>query len=425
MWKEIRPFIALFLGTFLMMVGTGLGNVLIPLRASAEGWSSAAIAWIGTCYALAFTAGCLLTPLFVCRVGHIRVFAVLQTILAASLLLHALVPHPIAWALFRIMGGLTLVGGYMIIESWLNERVSNANRGTVFASYMIVSMSGVAAGQFILPLGDIMATTLFMVGALAFGAALVPVALSVAPAPQPLTQVRVDARALFRRSPAAVVGSFLAGVIFGNWAYFGPLYGRAVGLSDTGIATMLTAAMIGGMAFQVPFGRLSDRIDRRYVMALAGAIGVAVSAAMVIFAPTSPYTIVLGMFALGSVLFTIYALNVAHANDQAEAHEFVQVSGGLLIVYGIGNMVGPQLGGRLMEQFGPKGFFVAMGIVYALYGLYALWRSLRTTTMDPADKTDFRVVAALPAVTPEILAMDARTSDDEPAGSETSHAAST
>ena len=188
----------------------------------------------------------------------------------------------------------------------------------------------------------------------------------MAPAPQPLTQVKVDARALFRRSPAAVVGSFLAGIIFGNWAYFGPLYGRAVGLTDTGIATMLTAAMIGGMAFQVPFGRLSDRIDRRYVMALAGAIGVAVSAAMVIFAPTNPYTIVLGMFALGSVLFTIYALNVAHANDQAEAHEFVQVSGGLLIVYGIGNMVGPQLGGRLMDQFGPKGFFVAMGIVYAV-----------------------------------------------------------
>lgn len=414
MSKELRPFVALFLGTFLMMVGTGLGNMLIPLRASAEGWPPTAIAWIGTCYALAFTAGCLLTPLFVRRVGHIRVFAVLQTMLAASLLLHALVPHPVAWALFRVMGGLTLVGGYMIIESWLNERVSNANRGTVFASYMIVSMSGVAAGQFILPLGDIMTTTLFIVGALAFGSALLPVALSVAPAPQPLTQVRVDARALFRRSPAAVVGSFLAGIIFGNWSYFGPLYGRAVGLTDTGIAIMLTAAMIGGMAFQVPFGRLSDRIDRRYVMALAGAIGVAVSAAMVVFAPTSSYTIVLGMFALGSVLFTIYALNVAHANDQAEAHEFVQVSGGLLIVYGIGNMVGPQLGGRLMGHFGPQGFFIAMGLVYALYGLYALWRSRQKATVAPADKTDFRVVPALPASTPEVLAMDARTAEEEP-----------
>lgn len=416
MLREIRPLAALLLGTFLMMVATGLGNMLIPLRAASEGWSSTTIAWIGTCYALAFTAGCLLTPLFVRRVGHIRVFAVLQTMLAASLLLHALVVHPLAWALFRAIGGLTLVGGYMVVESWLNERVGNANRGLVFSAYMIVSMSGVAAGQFILPLGDITTTTLFIVGALAFGGALIPVALSVAPAPQPLAQVTINARALFRKSPAAVVGSFLAGVIFGNWVYFGPLYGKAVGLSDTGIAAALTAAMVGGMVFQVPFGRLSDRVDRRYVMALAGAIGVAISAAMAIIAPTDPAGIILGMFALGSVLFTIYALNVAHANDQASADEFVQVSGGLLIVYGVGNMVGPQLGGRLMDGFGPNGFFVAIGGVYAVYGLYALWRSTRKEALPPDMRTDFRVVPPLPAATPETLAsMDARTEEEAPA----------
>jgi MFS family permease len=394
-----------------MMVGAGLGNVLVPLRAAAEGWSSTTIAWIGTAYAVAFTAGCLLTPHFVKRVGHIRVFAVLQTLLSASLLLHALAPHPVAWAVFRAIGGVTLVGGYMVVESWLNERVDNSNRGTVFAAYMIVSMSGVAVGQFILPLGDIMTETLFIVGALAFGAALLPVALSVAPTPQPLTQVRIDARELFRKSPAAVVGSFLAGVIFGNWIYFGPLYGQAVGLSATGIAAMLTAAMIGGMVFQIPFGKLSDRIDRRYVMALAGAIGVAISIAMAVRAPADSFSIVIGMFALGSVLFTIYALNVAHANDQAKADEFVQVSGGLLIVYGIGNMVGPQLGGRLMDFMGPNGFFVAMGGVYALYGTYALWRSIRSKAIHPSLRPDFRIVSPLPASTPETPAMDARTAD--------------
>ena len=102
-------------------------------------------------------------------------------------------------------------------------------------------------------------------------------------------------------------------------------------------------------------------------------------------APTDPVAIVTGVFALGSVLFTIYALNVAHANDQARADEFLQVSGGLLIVYGIGNMVGPQLGGRLMDEMGPDGFFVAMGGVYALYGLYALWRSVRSRALPSRD----------------------------------------
>lgn len=408
MWPQIRSFAALLTGTFFMMVGTGLGNMLVPLRAAAEGWSTTTIAWIGTSYAIAFTAGCLLTPIFVRRVGHIRMFAVLQALLAASLLLLVLVMHPLAWAAFRAIWGLSLVGGYMVIESWLNERVNNANRGSVFAGYMIVSMSGVAAGQFIIPLGTVMTDTLFLVGALTFGAAMVPIALSVAPAPQPLTQVKIDALALFRKSPAAVVGSFLAGVIFGNWIYFGPLYGKAVGLTNTGIAAMLTAAMVGGMVFQVPFGKLSDRIDRRYVMALAGAIGVFISGGMVILAPTRSFEIIIGMFALGAVLFTIYALNVAHANDQAGADEFIQVSGGLLIVYGIGNMVGPQLGGRLMDSIGPNGFFVAMGAVYACYGIYALWRSLRSPAVAPALRADFRVMPALPTPTPELLSLDAR-----------------
>ena len=118
-----------------------------------------------------------------------------------------------------------------------------------------------------------------------------------------------------------------------------------------------------------------------------------------------------GMFALGSVLFTIYALNVAHANDQASADEFLQVSGGLLIVYGTGNMVGPQLGGRLMDALGPDGFFVAMGGIYALYGTYALWRSLRSKAPHPSERDDFRVMPPLPAQTPETLSLDGRTAD--------------
>ncbi|KAB0682525.1 MFS transporter [Aureimonas leprariae] len=395
MLKSVAAFGALLLATFLMMVGAGLASALVPLRAAAEGWSSGSIAWIGTVYALAFTAGCILVPILVARVGHIRVFAALQTSLACLLLLLALAPHPLAWMLFRGACGLGMVGGYMVIESWINERTDNTNRGTVFSAYMIVSMVGIASGQFLLPLGDIAGDRLFMASALAFGLALMPVMLSVAPAPRPLEQVRIDPRALFRRSPAAAVGCFVAGVIFGNWGYFGPLYGKAAGLGTAGIATMLTAAMVGGVLFQYPFGRLSDRIDRRYVMGIAGAIGVAVSVAMIIAAPRTPIGVVVGTFGFGTVLFTIYSLSVAHANDQARPGEFVQVSGGLLIVYGVGNMIGPQLGGRLMDRLGPEGFFVAMAMMYAIYGGYALWRSTRKAALPPERRPDFTPVAPM------------------------------
>ena len=409
--KELRSIAALLASTFAMMVGTGLAGMLIPLRAVLEDWSPTAIGWIGTCYAIAFTAGCLVTPILVKRVGHIRIFAALQTLLGASLLLHALVVNPITWCLFRALGGMALAGGYMVVESWLNEKADNANRGKIFSAYMVVSMTGVAAGQYIVPFGDIGTSVLFMVGTMAFSMSMLPISLSTSQAPRPLTRVTINPKRLFQRSPAAMVGSFLAGVIFGVWNYFGPLYGQALGLSSTGIATMLASGMIGGVVFQYPIGRLSDMIDRRYVMALAGAVGVAISVGMIIIAPKEPLYIVLGIFALGSVLFPIYALNIAHANDSAQPEEFVEVSGGLLIVYGIGNMVGPQLGGRLMDAAGPNGFFIAIGGTYAVYGFYAFWRSLRTQAVEPSLRSDFQIVPVIPAQTPETVAMDARTSD--------------
>ncbi|BBD41089.1 MFS transporter (plasmid) [Aminobacter sp. Y103A] len=411
MTSSLRSVSILLLSTFIMMLAVGLQGMLIPLRGAAEGWNRTEIAWIGTFYALAFTAGCVATPALVRRVGHIRVFAAFQALLGTSLLLHAMIPDPLAWCAFRAIGGFALSGAYMIIESWLNERVDNENRGAIFAGYMISSMAGVGAGQFILPLGEVGTSTLFMVAAVLYSMAMLPIAFTTAPSPQPLARAALDLKALYFKTPAALVGSFVAGIIFGNWTYFGPLYGQSVGLSSTGIAGMMTAAMVGGTIFQVPFGRLSDRIDRRYVMALAGFIGVAVSVAMIAIKPEQPAAIIGGVFALGSVLFTIYALNVAHASDKAGPGEFLQVSGGLLIAYGIGTMIGPQVGGRLMDASGPSGFFMAMALLYAIYGLHALWRSSRVPAVENDKRTDFKVLPASTVQTPETAVLDGRSDD--------------
>jgi hypothetical protein len=81
MVSNLRSVGVLLLSTFVMMLAVGLQGMLIPLRAASEGWSRTEIAWIRTCYALAFTAGCSVTLLLVRRVGHIRVFATFQALL--------------------------------------------------------------------------------------------------------------------------------------------------------------------------------------------------------------------------------------------------------------------------------------------------------------------------------------------------------
>lgn len=419
MTSSIVPIISLLMSAFFMLAAGGLAGYLLPLRAVLEGWNTFQISIIATGYAIGFTAGCIIVPRLVLRVGHVRVFAVLASAMAISMLMHALVIDPAAWVLFRGMAGFSIAGGYMVFESWLNERVTNETRGTVFSIYMVVSMVAVMAGQFTVPLGNPATASLFMVAAIIYALALMPTGLSSAQSPQPLTQVSVNLKRLFFNSPAAMVGAGLSGVISGSWLNLAPVFAQNEGLSTATGATMLAVATIGGAVFQIPFGRLSDRIDRRYMMAIAGIIGVTMCVVNLVVGAANIYLFLFTVFLLGSVLFVIYSLVVAHANDYAESDEFVSISSGLLIVYGGGTMLGPLISGALMDRVGSYALFVVMGVAFGLFGSYAYYRSFRRPQATEADRVDFQAIPIERAQTPQTYELDPRgepTSEDDPAG---------
>jgi len=412
---QLLPIAALLTSTFLMLLAGGLAGILLPIRGGLEGWSTTTIGGMGTAYSLAFTIGCIVIPHLVRRVGHVRVFSALLTLLSIALLLHSLIISPYAWMIFRGIAGFSLAGSYMIIESWLNERVTNETRGKIFSIYMIITMLGLMCGQFILPFGNAMTVTLFIVCAIIYASALLPTTLSSAQSPNPLTQASLDLKGLYRRSPAAAVGSFIAGIVSGTWSFLAAIYGEMNGLSTFGIATMLACAMIGGAIFQYPLGRASDFVDRRFVMIVAGGIGFSISIIMLLIHPTSPYALYIMMFLFGSVLYPIYSLNVAHANDYADASEFVKISGGLLIIYGCGSVLGPAISGPMMDLIGASGFFVTMAVAYAVYGLHAFWRTRRFERPAVSDqKTEFKIYTPDGQPTPETMQLDPR-SENSPA----------
>ena len=147
MLASLVPILSLMLSTLLMMVAFGLQSYVVPVRAVAEGWSTQTISMIATGYTIGFTLSCIVTPKFVLLVGHVRVFVALITLLAIAILLCALVVDWSAWMLFRAISGFAISGSYLIIESWLNEKVTNENRGSVFSIYLITTMVGTIGGQ--------------------------------------------------------------------------------------------------------------------------------------------------------------------------------------------------------------------------------------------------------------------------------------
>jgi MFS family permease len=413
MLTSLKSVFSLILSTLLMMVGFGLASYVLPVRSVIEGWSTLTISLIATGYTLGFTVSCIVTPKFVARVGHVRVFAALITLLSIAILMCGLVVDWRAWIFFRAISGFAISGSYLVIESWLNERVTNENRGMLFSLYLITTMVGTIGGQYLVPLGDPTNSSLFILCGVLFSLALLPTALSSSAMPAPPAQANFDVPGLYRRSPVAVVGAFLAGAMSGAWLNLGGVFTQKIGLSTAEGATLLAALLAGSAISQIPIGRTSDRIDRRIVMVGCGIVGVGSCLAMVAFVDSSPLVLYMIAAFVGSVLFPIYALNVAHANDLARPNEYVEVSSGMMITYGIGTISGPLMVGPVMDRFGPPSLFAVLAVYFALYAAYAAWRIAQRGHKDGlVSKTDFHANTVPTPGTEAVNAMNqARPSD--------------
>ncbi len=413
MAAQLIPILALLASTGFLLAGNGLHGLLLPIRGAAEGFSTFELGMVGTGWATGFILGCLSGPYVVRRVGHIRAFSCSAACAAIIILLNGLIVIPGAWVLFRALSGFFLAGAFMIIESWLNERATNESRGTIFAVYLSVTYFAITLGQFSLAAGDPRTGTLFMAGAILFCLAVLPTALSTAASPRPLARVSLNLPKLFRNSPVAVITVLLVGVINGAFGSLAPVFGSRIGLSTPLIAAMMSIAVVSGALTQVPAGRLSDRTDRRYVIA-ATAIGAALAGVgLYSLQPTEPLHVLLLTGAYGALTYPIYGLAVAQANDFAEPGDFLAVSGGLLLLYGVGTMLGPIAGSSAMTAGGPASLFTVTAASHLIIAGYAIFRTTRRAPVPEAVREAFQTVPGQTGTT-QTPTLDPRAEDSSP-----------
>jgi len=391
MIRAIAPITALLLGVAILLTGQGLQGTLLPVRATMENFTAMAVGTFGAAYFLGFTVGCWRGPDLVQRVGHVRVFAAMTAIASATPLLHGMWINFWSWILLRFMSGFCFAILYVVIESWLNETASNENRGSVFSTYVLINMTMLAAGQQMMLLDDPAVMTLFAMSSVLVSLAAVPVALSTAPTPRQVQgESKLDIRYLYRTSPAGMLGSLATGLANGSFWSLAPVFTISFSADVALTAWFMTAAVIGGAASQWPLGAWSDRIDRRYVMALSATLAIAVSIAIWIFADGLSRTglIVLGGL-WGAAAFPLYSISIAHSNDHARQDEYVMVSSGLLLMYGIGAVAGPLAASISMRYLGPAGLFLFTGFVHAVLCVYLLQRRLRRSPAEAGEQAAF------------------------------------
>lgn len=390
LFRALAPVATLLIGVAILLTGQGLQGILLPVRATMENFSAPEVGFFGAAYFLGFMVGCWHGARLVRRVGHVRVFAAMTAAASASPLLHGLWINVAAWGILRMVSGFCFAILYVVIESWISEKSSNENRGSVFAVYTFITMTVLAVGQQILLFDDPMQMSLFAVASVLVSLAAVPVALSQSPVPAQPKIVQLDFRYLYRNSPAGMVACFASGLANGSFWALAPVFTAAYSDDISFAALFMTSAVLGGAASQWPLGRLSDRIDRRYVIMFVSAGGVAVAVLIVLMAPllTTGGIAMLGG-AWGAFAFPLYAIAAAHANDYAERNRYVVVSSGLLLMFSLGAVIGPLLASTAMAQLGGAGLYLTAGSIHAMLIIYVAQRVLRRKPSAPEHHITF------------------------------------
>lgn len=400
--------VALLFGTAFLLTGSGMHGLLLPLRGGAEGFSVTSLGMIGTTWAAGFVAGCYFAPRLVRRVGHVRAFGCFAASAAIIALLTGVFVDPVVWIILRTFTGFVMAGAFMVIESWLNERATNESRGKIFGLYMMVNYGATVSGQMMVAAGDIKSDHLFMYVGILFCLALMPTAISTANSPKPLTEVQLDLKALYKNSPAAFVGCILVGIANGAWGTLGAVFGAKTGITTTEIALMVSVTIAAGAIMQVPIGRISDMVDRRYVMAGVSALAALVGLVAFVTNPTSPWVIITMTGLYGALAYAIYPVAVAHANDYATAETFVKVSGGLLLLYGFGTMIGPLVAAAAMEELWPSALFAVTALSHICIAIYVLFRSRRRASVPHDEKDQFTAIVPERGATQETFNLTPR-----------------
>ncbi len=395
MLKVVSNCWALFLGLALIMLGNGLQGSLLGLRASLEGFSISATGLVMSGYFIGLIIGSTIVPKIVSRVGHIRSFGALASLASTSILVHVIFVDPWIWWTMRVATGFAYAGLYIVSESWLNDVAENDTRGQLLSFYMLISLGGMAGGQFMLNIASPEGFTLFILISVLVSVAVIPILVSVSTAPALETVESVSLLHVFRVSPLGVFGLFGSGIAMGAIFGVGTVYAASIGLSVKEVSFFMSSMIVGGIIMQYPLGWLSDILGRRKIIIFTCSLGtiVSLSASTVTVSGWQLYTLI-GV--VGGLCFPLYSLCVAHTNDYLNPSQMVAASGALVMSNGIGAAVGAPITAFAMDIIGPQGFFQTTGAALGLICLFALWRATQRQALAREDLGDFIPMAPSP-----------------------------
>lgn len=368
----VSPLTAFFAGTALACCAYALLTSTLGLRMAEASVSTFAAGIVLSLYYAGYIIASLTSNRIINRVGHIRAFSTYISLFSALVLMHYFSANPVYWGILRLMEGYCMGAGFMCLESWLNTRANNNNRGLLMSLYMITSYLGASTGQLLLNIPDPQGIVIYIVVSVIFSLALVPISLTALPSPNITVHKSMSLIKIYKISPVGVIGCLCSGIFVGGFYSLGAIYANLIGLDVQMTSLFMFFGVLGGLLIQFPLGRLSDRMDRRFLMMWIAGILFFIAPWVHFFVSDGVWQLCTGALLLGCGTFILYPLSVSHVNDLIEDDNRVNAAGMLILLQSLGMIFGPVAISYFMQHFGAISFVLAYSAVTAGFVLFTL-----------------------------------------------------
>jgi MFS family permease len=333
----------------------GFQPPLIALVLARNGSSSFAI---GAVTAATLIAVVLLGPFYPFAIARIGLRGcVLAGVGGAALVLLLMPVSPGVgyWFVLRLLTGCSLGLSWISSEVWLNAVSTPRDRGTIMGIYGTVFSAGVMLGPTLLEITGTRGWLPYAAGAACLTAMLVPLVLSrnAIDAPQAFTRLRGFSSAL-QRAPLVMLASFVAGLVESAELTLLPLFGLRAGFDDHRALLLITVFMAGNVVLQIPIGWLGDRFGRRRLLGLCALLS---TIGPLLLQPwlTTPALLWPLLFVWGGTLYAFYSQGVALLGTAFTEVELPTANTVFVMVYCLGGILGPSLGGIIMDAWPDRG----------------------------------------------------------------------
>mgnify|MGYP003624365185 CR=1 FL=1 len=409
--KSFSGIVAPIVSASILVLGMGLYIVLTSVQMESLNEPDWAIGLMSGIYYLGFLLGSYLCQYLILRVGHIRTYSVLNSILIISALLQGIAVNVWLWGPLRFLGGFAIAGNFLTLESWLLGASTRKNRGMILAVYSISYYLNQGFSNVLLRFHSTANNSqdliLYIVIAIFVTLSILPVTLTKFSAPYPESPEILSIKKLIKITPVGVFSTLVAGVVLSITYSLLAIYFK-VGYSIDQVSTLMLVLFIGGTAGQLPFGKLSDLIDRRKVLCLMFLL-IIITAGAFPFIYNNWSLLLVCVFLFGFIAFCLYPVAVSHTIDQLKPKELISGTAALCLIYGIGSCFGPPLVSWFTHIFGTQNAMIYfIMITSAVVLVFIIFDLFFGKAVDVDKQKESSIV---PRTTPEIMQLNPKFTD--------------